>query len=470
MIFSTYQFILVFLPIVFGVYFLLNKFKFHTISKIWLVVASLYFYASGSKSFFPFFLGSIFGNYAFGTALSKLQDDEHKKERKLVLLIGVLANVGLLGYYKYLNFFIENINFLVKTNIPIVYRILPIGISFFTFQLIAFLVDSYRGETKDYNIIDYLLFITFFPQLIVGPIVHHKEMVTQFEDENNSKFNWDNVALGLFVFSIGCAKKMLLADVLTTNAQSFYVTGQTAFTFLNTWFYSLEYTISYYFDLSGYADMAIGLGFMFNIIIPQNFNSPYKATDFQEYWKRWHMTLSRFLGTYIFRNVYKKGDKWRNYYVATMVTFFVSGFWHGAGWNFIVWGLVNGALVCIASYRARKGKKAPYVLSLIVNFILVILTRVLFVSENFNYAWEVYKGMFNFSSLANVNWLEFWNNNVREILTTIVGLGICLFAPNTEEISKKFKTNIFYLLYAVLLLAICLITMDKVVNFLYFQF
>ena len=153
-----------------------------------------------------------------------------------------------------------------------------------------------------------------------------------------------------------------------------------------------------------------------------------------------------------------------------MVTFFVSGFWHGAGWNFIVWGLVNGALVCIASYRTRKGKKDPYVLALIVNFILVILTRVLFVSESFTYAWNVYKGMFNFSSLAGVNWLDFWNNNWREILTTIVGLGICLFAPNTEEITKKFKTNIPYLIYAVLLLVICLVTMDKVVNFLYFQF
>lgn len=470
MIFSTYQFILVFLPIVFCVYFILNKFKLYTISKIWLVISSLYFYASGSSSFFPFFLASIFGNYVVGTALSKLQGDDQKRERKLLLLIGVLANVALLGYYKYMNFFIENINFLIKTDIPIVYRILPIGISFFTFQLIAFLVDSYRGETRDYNILDYLLFITFFPQLIVGPIVHHKEMVSQFENKENLKLNWNNIALGIFVFSIGCAKKMLLADVLTTSAQTFYVTGQTAFTFLNTWFYSLEYTISYYFDLSGYADMAIGLGLMFNIIIPQNFNSPYKATDFQEYWKRWHMTLSRFLSTYIFRNVYQKNNRWRNYYIATMVTFFVSGFWHGAGWNFIVWGLVNGALVCIASYRNKKGKKSPYILALIINFLLVILTRVLFVSESFTYAWDVYKGMFNFASLANVNWTEFLTNNIREIITTVVGLGICLFAPNTEEISKKFKTTLPYLLYAIVLLAICLLTMDKVVNFLYFQF
>lgn len=469
MIFSTYTFILIFLPIVFSVYFVLNRYKQHTIAKIWLVVASLYFYAHGSPKFFPFFLASIFGNYCVGTALGRLNEKSDKKQCKLLLLIGILANVALLGYYKYTDFFIENFNMLTGANFALKHIALPIGISFFTFQLIAFLVDSYRGETKDYDITDYLLFITFFPQLIVGPIVHHKEMVSQFEDEKNLKLNWDNIALGFFVFSIGCAKKMLIADVLTTSAQSFFGTTD-GFTFLNTWFYSLEYTISYYFDLSGYADMAIGLGLMFNIIIPQNFNSPYQSTDFQEYWKRWHMTLSRFLGTYIFRNVYKKGDKWRNYYIATMITFFVSGFWHGAGWNFIVWGIVNGLLVCIAAYRNKKGKKSPYLLAFILNFILVILTRVLFVSESFIYAWQVYKGMFNFRSLLNTDFMAFWNNNAKEIIVTLIGMGICFFAPNTSQISEKFKTNIPYLLYAVILLGICLVSMDKVVNFLYFQF
>ncbi len=469
MIFSTYSFILIFLPIVFGVYFILNKFKQHTIAKIWLIIASLYFYGQGSPKFFPFFLGSIFGNYCVGTALGTLTQKGDKRQSKLLLLIGILANVALLGYYKYTDFFIENINFLTRANFALKHIVLPIGISFFTFQLIAFLVDSYRGETKEYNIIDYLLFITFFPQLIVGPIVHHKEMVTQFEDEKNLKLNWNNIALGLFVFAIGCAKKMLIADVLTTSAQSFFGTTD-GFTFLNTWFYSLEYTISYYFDLSGYADMAIGLGLMFNIVIPQNFNSPYKATDFQEYWKRWHITLSRFLSTYIFRSVYKKENKWRNYYIATMVTFFVSGFWHGAGWNFVAWGILNGVLVCIAAYRNRQGKKSPYLLAFILNFILVIMTRVLFVSESFGYAFEVYKGMFNFGSLASTDFIAFWNNNRKEIIVTLLGMGICFFAPNTSEISEKFKTNIPYLLYAAVLLGVCLVTMDKVVNFLYFQF
>ena len=192
------------------------------------------------------------------------------------------------------------------------------------------------SEMKD-EFYSFASFITFFPQLIVGPIIHHKEVVPQFADKNNQRIIFDNVAKGLFIFSIGCAKKMLLADPLTTDAELFFnrlgeLSSNGTLQFMSSWFYSLEYTVSYYFDLSGYADMAIGLGCMFNIMIPQNFNSPYKAKNFQEYWQRWHMTLSRFLGSYIFRNVYKKGVKWRNYYVATMVTFFVSGFIYHRSW------------------------------------------------------------------------------------------------------------------------------------------
>ena len=338
MIFSTYEFILIFLPITFCGYFLLQHFQYHNLAKIWLVLASFYFYAAGSPDFFPFFLGSVVGNYVVGNTLGKLQGAEHRIERGLLLTAGVLANVGLLGYYKYTDFFIENVNFVAGTHIPLQHIILPIGISFFTFQLIAFLVDSFRGETESYDVLDYLLFITFFPQLIVGPIIHHAEVVPQFENKKNHKLIFDNVAMGLFIFSIGCAKKMLIADPLTTDAQGFFDNVTANLPIIRSWFHSIEYTVSYYFDLSGYADMAIGLGWMFNIRIPQNFNSPYKAKDFQEYWQRWHMTLSRFLGAYVFRNVYRKGVKYRNYYVATMVTFFVSGFWHGAGWTFVVWG------------------------------------------------------------------------------------------------------------------------------------
>ena len=187
---------------------------------------------------------------------------------------------------------------------------------------------------------------------------------------------------------------------MTTNAQEFFNNIGSSPDLLLTWFSSIEYTISYYFDLSGYADMAIGLGLMFNIVIPQNFDSPYKARNFQDYWRRWHMTLSRFLSNYIFRSVYKRDVKWRNYYIATMVTFFVSGFWHGAGWTFVVWGLVNGIFVCTASWMKRKNLKFPFWLAFPLTALGVVLARVLFVSNTFSDAWHVYRGLVNVSSLG----------------------------------------------------------------------
>ena len=221
MIFSTYKFILVFLPIVFFGYHILNKFKFNKISKIWLIVASLIFYYLGSPDFFWYFVGSVIANYIIGSSIAKLPSED-KIQRKILFAIGLIGNIALLGYYKYANFFVDNYNYFAKDDIIMPNIILPIGISFFTFQLIAYIVDSYRGETAEYDILDYLLFITFFPQLIVGPIVHHKEMVSQFEKKENQIINYDNIVKGIFLFSIGLAKKILLADPLTEDAQMFF--------------------------------------------------------------------------------------------------------------------------------------------------------------------------------------------------------------------------------------------------------
>ena len=475
MIFSTYRFIFLFLPVTFFGYFILNRFRYYSVAKIWLIIASLYFYGQGSPAFFPFFLASITGNYIIGTAMTRMEGSQ-TIQRKILLGIGLAGNIGLLGYYKYTDFFIENYNLLTGSDYALKHIVLPIGISFFTFQLIAFLVDSYRGETKQYDIINYLLFITFFPQLIVGPIIHHGEIVPQFEDERNLKLNYDNLAKGLFLFSIGCAKKILLADPMTTNAQSFFNSVPSNPDLLLTWFSSIEYTISYYFDLSGYADMAIGLGLMFNIHIPQNFDSPYKARNFQDYWRRWHITLSRFLSTYIFRSVYKKDCKWRNYYIATMVTFLVSGFWHGAGWTFVVWGLVNGFFVCVASWMKRKGWSLPAWLAYPLTAVGVILARVLFVSSSFTDARNVYKGMLNYASLGTGlsavlssvwNFVK-WHKSSGLIL--VIGIIICWFLPNSKKMTEKFRPSLWTALYAGGLMLICVMHMNKVVQFLYFQF
>lgn len=475
MIFSTYEFIFLFLPVTFFVYFILNRFDLNSIAKIWLIICSLYFYAQGSPDFFVFFLGSIVGNYIIGSTMARMEGNQ-KAQKKLLLLIGLAGNIGLLGYYKYTDFFIENYNLLTGSSYTLKHIVLPIGISFFTFQLIAFLVDSYRGETKQYDIINYLLFITFFPQLIVGPIIHHGEIVPQFENKANLKINYDNVAKGIFLFSIGCAKKILLADPMTTNAQEFFNNIGSNPDLLLTWFSSIEYTISYYFDLSGYADMAIGLGLMFNIVIPQNFDSPYKARNFQDYWRRWHMTLSRFLSNYIFRSVYKRDVKWRNYYIATMVTFFVSGFWHGAGWTFVVWGLVNGIFVCTASWMKRKNLKFPFWLAFPLTALGVVLARVLFVSNTFSDAWHVYRGLVNVSSLgADFSTMlssvgHFISIHKSSGLRLVIGIIICWFLPSSKTMTEKFKVNIWTAIYAGILMLLCITQMNKVVQFLYFQF
>ena len=475
MIFSTYEFIFLFLPVTFFVYFILNRFDLNSIAKIWLIICSLYFYAQGSPDFFVFFLGSIVGNYIIGSTMARMEGNQ-KAQKKLLLLIGLAGNIGLLGYYKYTDFFIENYNLLTGSSYALKHIVLPIGISFFTFQLIAFLVDSYRGETKQYDIINYLLFITFFPQLIVGPIIHHGEIVPQFESKANLKINYDNVAKGIFLFSIGCAKKILLADPMTTNAQEFFNNIVSNPDLLLTWFSSIEYTISYYFDLSGYADMAIGLGLMFNIVIPQNFDSPYKARNFQDYWRRWHMTLSRFLSNYIFRSVYKRDVKWRNYYIATMVTFFVSGFWHGAGWTFVVWGLVNGIFVCTASWMKRKNLKFPFWLAFPLTALGVVLARVLFVSNTFSDAWHVYRGLVNVSSLgADFSTMlssvgHFISIHKSSGLRLVIGIIICWFLPSSKTMTEKFKVNIWTAIYAGILMLLCITQMNKVVQFLYFQF
>lgn len=472
MIFTTYRFF-AFLIIVLSSYRLLNFLKFEWIAKLWLVLASFYFYSQGAKEFWLFFVASVFFNYMVGTALITRST---AWVRKLLLFIGLAENLALLGYFKYANFFVNNYNALMKTNHDIGQILLPIGISFFTFQLIGYIVDCYRGKTSEYSLIDYLLFITFFPQLIVGPIVHHAEMVPQFASKQQARFNKERFFLGLFIFSIGCGKKILLADPLTNYAQIFF-NDVTAFGVLEGWLSSVAYTISYYFDLSGYADMAIGMGFLFNVRIPENFNSPYKARNFRDYWRRWHITLSRFLSDYVYRSIHKKGDSSLKFYFAIMATFFVSGFWHGAGWNFIVWGLVNGVFVCMAHFMHRQNWALPFGLAWFLTFSGVVGARILFVANGFKDAIRVYIKLFDFSAYAGLNLSEvlfelgkFASYNIHTLLVLAVGMAIAFFAKNTREITENFSLNYKHAVVIGILLAVVMVQMSIVSDFLYFQF
>ena len=295
MLFSSYEFLFCFLPItIIGYYLILNAKKVN-MARGWLVIASLFFYGWFNIKYLPIIIVSILINFAIGKGIKK--EDKYKK---IYFIIGATFNVGLLCYFKYYDFFVENVNVLFKTNWTLKHLLLPLGISFFSFQQLSYLIDVYKGETKDYSLLNFSLFVTFFPQLIAGPIVLHSEIMPQFDDKEKQRLNWDNIASGIFMFSIGFFKKLVIADSFAVWATNGF-DSTASLTFYQGWFVSLAYTMQIYFDFSGYSDMAVGIGKIFNIDLPANFLSPYKSTSISEFWRRWHITLGRALSTYVYK-------------------------------------------------------------------------------------------------------------------------------------------------------------------------
>ena len=460
MLFNSYEFVFLFLPITFLVYFYLNKKKLVTSSKIFLVVASLVFYSWWNIIYLPLLLASMLFNFLVGQSLGR-------NKTKAMLTFGIVGNVALLAYFKYTDFFISNFNWAFNKDVNLLHLALPLAISYFTFQQIAFLVDSYRGETKEYNFLNYSLFLTFFPQLLMGPIMHHKEIIPQFQTRWKSFINWQNVSLGLFIFAIGLAKKTLIGDPLTDYAQFAFDFAQNLSP-VEAWYASVSYVLSYYFDLSGYADMAVGIGRMFNMDIPKNFNSPYKARNFADYWKRWHITLSRFLGDYIYKSLGGNQKLAIVMYMNIMITFFVSGFWHGAGWNFIVWGLLNGIFVVMAHMMKRANLSMNLYLAWTLMFMGLILTRILFVSNDFADAWHVSTSLFDISHFRFSN--LFYIDPYMQSFYIVLALGLAVGAKNSMEIAENFKPNLKYMFYTIILLSASLFTFSSAKEFLYFQF
>tara|TARA_B100001964_G_scaffold151929_1_gene167160 strand:- start:229 stop:1707 length:1479 start_codon:yes stop_codon:yes gene_type:complete len=354
----------------------------------WLVGASLFFYGWWNPAYLGLILGSILFNYAVGVALLG-------RPNKLTLFLGVAVNLGVLGYFKYANFFIDNINSLVGSDIILEQIILPLGISFFTFQQITYLVDAYRGETREYNFLHYCLFVTFFPQLIAGPIVHHKEMLPQFAKDALHGLKSKNLAVGFTIFIIGLFKKVVLADGIAVHATSVFDGAENGvyLTFFEAWGGALAYSFQLYFDFSGYSDMAIGLARMFGIRLPLNFNSPYKAISIIDFWRRWHITLSRFLRDYLYIPLggNRKGETRR--FTNLMITMLLGGLWHGAGWNFILFGLAHGTyiVICgawvkvkksISNNRIIKSTVAANSIGRVITFLAVVLAFVPFRAES----------------------------------------------------------------------------------------
>lgn len=473
MTFISYKFVFLFLPIVLAGYWLSNKFLGTKYSKIFLVVASLIFYGQGNISFFPLFVGTLLFNYLIVFLMSKTEPGS--KRSKLLLLLALAENLGLLFYFKYYNFFIENVNLISGASFLTKNIILPLGISFFTFQIIGYVVDVHKGISTRSSFLDYCVFVTFFPHLTVGPISRHNPFVSQLGDDNLKAFRGKDFTLGILLFCIGCAKKVLLANFLIAHAQNFYnVMGSG--NFFESWGGVIAYTFAYYFDFSGYCDMAMGLGLFFNIKLPVNFDSPYKAVNFADFWRRWNITISTFFNDHIFNNIFHFGDKLWKLFVATLMTFLVSGVWHGAGWHFIFWGIANGILVCIANYMTIKRVKIPAWLGFCATFFFALLTRVLFDSNSMTQAITVYKDMFDISLLFSdasaflAQCITYMKGNITVVVLMAVSAAICFFTPNTRQISEHYELKSYHAALAGVLLVVSLMFMGEVSSFLYFQF
>ena len=348
MLFNSYIFVFLFFPICLIGYYSLICFRKTVPAKAFLIAMSFWFYGYFNVSYLLIMVCSIGGNYIFHRILSR-------KPRKAVMTLAVAANLGVLFYFKYYDFFIESMNSIFGTSMILRNILLPLGISFFTFQQISFVADTYRGEVRDCSLVDYALFVSFFPQLIAGPIVNHSEMLPQFGGVGKKAASWERIAEGLGLFILGLGKKVLIAD--TFGAGVDYGYGNiAALGRLDAILVIIFYSLQLYFDFSGYCDMARGIGKMLGIEIPINFNSPYKAVNIVDFWKKWHITLNRFFTKYVYIPLGGSRAGEARMYLNLMIVFLLSGLWHGAGWNYLVWGVMHGVLYVLTRFWQRSLK------------------------------------------------------------------------------------------------------------------
>ncbi len=495
MLFNSQIFILIFFPICLLGWYLINEIKKYDLALLFLVGMSLWFYGYFNPRYLLILIGSVLVNYTISALMKSFE-----KRQKLLFFVGLIFNICLLGYYKYYDFFIENINAVFKSSFALKNILLPLGISFFTLQQISFIIDRYIGLAEHYRILDYLAYVTFFPQLIAGPIVLHGEIIPQFQDISLRKFDKEKFRSGLVLFILGLAKKVIIADTFAYFANFgfehiFYVDMP------SSWFVALGYTFELYFDFSGYCDMACGIGRMFNYELPVNFKSPYKAYSISNYWSRWHATLTRFFTTYIYTPLTIKGmrKKKKNLYaiIAPMVVFFISGFWHGASWTFIIWGILYGLATLWGQRKFLKIKKNYRWLGWLGTFVFTIFTMAIFRSETMDNMFRILKGMviprytgfmrevgeaLNQDVLvkpimllvkAHVSWAAYyWICFANMCVLFAIGT-IILIGKNAHEIEaeqRKKGYTVGFTIFLSLLFAWCLISLSEVSTFLYFNF
>ena len=491
MLFNSYEFILLFLPVTLAVYFVLNKKRLTVGSNAWLLFASLFFYCWWNPAYLPLILISILFNYTIGNLIA-VPDETAKSvkavvSRKSLFIFGVIVNLLFLGFYKYTDFLVANINWALKAGLPQPHITLPLGISFFTITQIAFLVDSYEGLVTERKFLNYALFVSFFPHLLAGPILHHKEMMPQFDRPRNKVVNYRNLCLGLFLFFIGLFKKVIIADDLVGSVKAAFDVAP-SLTLLEAWMASLSYTFQLYCDFSGYTDMAIGIGLMFNIRLPENFNSPYKAANIIDFWKRWHITLSNFITTYLYTPILRSFSRitFVNSLIAILIAMFISGVWHGAGWTFIIWGTLHG-LALVMNHVWRKAKlKMPLLLAWLITFNFVNMSFVFFRARSVSQALKVVKGMLGLGGMAvPEKWhsLAFLNQygvqfggvmrevvNDRNMIVMILLLTLVLAGKNSTRMAQEFCPTFKNALFTSVLAVTGILSLQKITEFIYFNF
>lgn len=442
----------------------------------------------GSLSYLLIICGSIAVNFLLVQVMERLKG--RRSLRKLLLIIGICANIVLLFYFKYFDFFISNINFIFRQSFELKNIILPLGISFFTFQQIGYLVDSFGGGKTDKTTFDeYALFVTFFPQLIAGPIVSYNEMIPQFRDLKKRQYIPENFAKGMYIFALGLFKKVIIADTFG-KAVTYGFQDIDILSSMEALIVSLSYTFQLYFDFSGYCDMAVGIGEMFNFKLPQNFNSPYKATSITEFWNRWHMSLTRFLKTYIYIPLggNRKG-KFRTY-VNIMIVYFVSGIWHGANWTFILWGGLHGLFNCLNRLLNKYWEKLSKVTQWAITFMLVNMLWILFRANDISSAklfmqklcclsdFTIRSELYDCFNLYELTILEGRIPGLRHLAQGITGFNLWLFVfgaffavlnlRNSREF--EFRPTIGRSFLTVVFMLWSVVSFAGVSTFLYFNF
>ena len=488
MLFNSYAYIFLFIPVTLVIYFLLNRLRLTIGSKLWLLLASLLFYGWWNPVYLPLIAGSIVFNYLVGRLISRLRDKGQFSYSRCFLAIGILGNLALLGYFKYTDFLISNVNSIGHFSLPLLQIVLPLGISFFTFTQIAYLVDTEKGKVKEYSPLNYGLFVTFFPHLLAGPIIHHAEMMPQFDRSRKKVVDYRNLASGICLFFIGLFKKLVIADTFAVWANNGFG-AVNELTVIQAWVTSLAYTLQLYYDFSGYTDMALGSSLMFNIKLPINFNSPYRSLDIQEFWRRWHITLGRFMRDYVYIPLGGNKVSEGRILLNLMITFFIVGLWHGAGWTFVLWGCMHGAALVIYRLWKRSGLSLPSWIAWFITFNFVNAGWVFFRAKTLDDAVLMLKGMVGMNAtvlpkgigtrLLHIDGFapalddllrKLGSNSKVIVCMFIIFLPLSFLLKNSNELTESFRPNIIQLILFVLVAWLSVLFLGTYSEFLYFRF